>query len=218
MSSPDFTKSQNCVSDCQYHLSTWMLNRHLKLSMSRIKAPDASYYSWFSRTKDLEYFKRSHYCTSPRYSIRESYCFYLQNVSCTKTRLIFLLLPMVQVTMVLFGLLLWPPNWSPCFCASPPHFQRRQWHPTPVLLPGKSHGWRSLVGCSPRGREESDTTERLPFHFSLVCIGEGDGNPLQSYCLENPRDGGAWWADICGVAESDTTEVTWQQQQHPTSD
>ena len=44
---------------------------------------------------------------------------------------------------------------------------RRQWHPTPVLLPGKSHGWRSLVGCSPWDREESDTTERLHFHFSL---------------------------------------------------
>ena len=44
---------------------------------------------------------------------------------------------------------------------------RRQWHPTPVLLAGKSHGQRSLVGCSPWGGEESDTTERLPFHFSL---------------------------------------------------
>ena len=44
------------------------------------------------------------------------------------------------------------------------HVQRRQWHPTPVLLPGKSHGQRSLVGCGPRGREESDTTERLHFH------------------------------------------------------
>ena len=51
--------------------------------------------------------------------------------------------------------------------------------PTPVLLPGKSHGWRSLVGCSPWGLEESDTTERLPFHFSLSCIREGNGNPLQ---------------------------------------
>ena len=56
---------------------------------------------------------------------------------------------------------------------------RGWWHPTPVLLPGKSHGWRSLVGCSPWGREESDTTERLHFHFSLSCIGEGNGNPLQ---------------------------------------
>ena len=60
----------------------------------------------------------------------------------------------------------------------------RQWHPTPVLLPGKSHGRRSLVGCSPWGREESDTTERLQFHFSLSCIGEGNGNPLQYSCLE----------------------------------
>ena len=67
---------------------------------------------------------------------------------------------------------------------------RRQWHPTPVLLPGKSHGQRSLVGCSPWGRWGSDTTERLHFHFSLSCIGKGNGNPLQCSCLENPRDGG----------------------------
>ena len=79
---------------------------------------------------------------------------------------------------------------------------RRQWHPTPVLLPGKSHGWRSLIGCSPWGREESDTTERLHFDFSLSCIGEGNGNPLQCSCLENPRDGGAWWAAVYGVAQS----------------
>ena len=78
----------------------------------------------------------------------------------------------------------------------------RQWHPTPVLLPGKSHGWRSLVGCSPWGREESDTTERLHFHFSLSCIGEGNGNPLQCSCLENPRDGGAWRAAVSGVTQS----------------
>ena len=81
---------------------------------------------------------------------------------------------------------------------------RRQWQPTPVLLPGKSHGWRSLVGCSPWGRWESDTTERLHFHFSLSCIGEGNGNPLQFSCLENPRDGGAWWAAVYGVAQSRT--------------
>ena len=90
--------------------------------------------------------------------------------------------------------------------------RRRQWHPTPVLLPGKSHGQRRLVGCSPWGRKESDTTERLPFHSSLSCTGEGNGNPLQCSCLENPRDGGAQWAAVSGVAESDTTEVT--QQQH----
>ena len=79
-----------------------------------------------------------------------------------------------------------------------------QWHPTPVLLPGKSHGRRSLVGCSPWGREESDTTERLHFHFSLSRIGEGNGNPLQCSCLENPRGGGAWWAAVYGVAQSRT--------------
>ena len=82
------------------------------------------------------------------------------------------------------------------------HGRRRQWHPTPVLLPGKSHGWRGLVGCSPWGRWGSDTTEWLPFHFSLSCTGEGNGNPLQCSCLENPRDGGAWWAAVYGVAVS----------------
>ena len=55
---------------------------------------------------------------------------------------------------------------------------RRKWHPTPVLLPGESHGRRSLVGCSPWGRKESDKTEWLHFHFSLSCIGEGNGKPL----------------------------------------
>ena len=79
-----------------------------------------------------------------------------------------------------------------------------QWHSTPVLLPGKSHGPRSLVGCSPWGCEESDTTERLHFHFSLSCIGEGNGNPLQCSCLENPRDGRTWWAAVYGVAQSRT--------------
>ena len=81
-------------------------------------------------------------------------------------------------------------------------YRRRQWHPTPVLLPGRSHGRRSLVGCSPWGRWELDTTERLHFHFSLSCIGEGNGNPLWCSCLENPRDGGAWWAAVYGVAQS----------------
>ena len=76
--------------------------------------------------------------------------------------------------------------------------------PTPVLLPGKSHGWRSLVGCSPWGCEESDTTERFHFHFSLSCIGEGNGNPLQCSCLENPRDGEAWWTAVYGAAQSRT--------------
>ena len=62
----------------------------------------------------------------------------------------------------------------------------------------------SLVGCSPQGREESDTTERLHFHFSLSRIGEGNGNPLQCSCLENPRDGGACWAAVYRVAQSRT--------------
>ena len=77
-------------------------------------------------------------------------------------------------------------------------------HPTPVLLPGKSHRLRTLVGCSPWRRYESDTTERLHFLFSPSCIGEGNGNPLQWSCLENPRDGGAWWAAVYGVAQSRT--------------
>ena len=94
-----------------------------------------------------------------------------------------------------------------------PYIWRRQWHPTLVLLPGKSQGWGSLVGCrlwgslvgcSPCGRGESDTTEWLPFHFSLSCIGEGNGNPLQCSCLENPRDGGASWAAVYGVTQSRT--------------
>ena len=85
----------------------------------------------------------------------------------------------------------------------PSRKRRRRWHPTPALSP-KIHGWRSLVGCSPWGRKELDTTERLPFHFSLSCIGEGHGNPLQCSRLENPRDGGAWRAALCGVAQTRT--------------
>ena len=59
--------------------------------------------------------------------------------------------------------------------------------------------WAAVYGVA-----ESDTTERLHFHFSLSCIGEGNGNPLQCSCLENPRDGGAWWAAIYGVTQSRT--------------
>ena len=58
--------------------------------------------------------------------------------------------------------------------------------------------WAAVHGVA----EESDTTERLHFHFSLSCIGEGNGNPLQCSCLENPRDGGACWAAVSGVAQS----------------
>ena len=106
-------------------------------------------------------------------------------------------------------------HWHHCSWVYSVMNRRRQWHPTPVLLPGKSHGWRSLVGCSPWGRKESDTTERLRFHFSLSCIGEGNGNPLQCSCLENPRDRepgglpslgshrvGHDWSDLAAVAAS----------------
>ena len=86
--------------------------------------------------------------------------------------------------------------------------RRRRWHPTPVLLPGKSHGWRSPVGCSPWDCSESDRTEQLHFHFSPSCIGEGNGNPLQCSCLENPRDRGAWWAVVYGVIQS-RTQLKW---------
>ena len=86
----------------------------------------------------------------------------------------------------------------------PTQRRQRHRHPTPVLLPGESHGQRSLVSCSPWGCEESGTTEQPHFHFSLSCIGEGNGNPLQYSCLENPRDGGAWWAAVCEVPQSRT--------------
>ena len=82
--------------------------------------------------------------------------------------------------------------------------QRRHWHPTPVLVPGKSHGGRSLVSYSPWGCYQSDTTERLHFDFSLSRIGEGNGNPLQCSCLENPKERGAWCAAISGVTQSQT--------------
>ena len=95
-------------------------------------------------------------------------------------------------------------SWLSTFAFQSPIMWRRQWHPTPVLLAGKSHRWRSLVGCSPWGREESDVTEGLHSHCSLSCIGEGNGNPLQCSCLENPRDRGAWWAAVYGVAQSQT--------------
>ena len=80
---------------------------------------------------------------------------------------------------------------------------------TPVLLPGKSHGWRSLVGCSPWGRKESDTTERLHFDFSLSCIGEGNGNPLTPVFLPGESQGRGSLVGCClwGRTELDTTEV-----------
>ena len=81
---------------------------------------------------------------------------------------------------------------------------RRQWQNTPVLLPGKSHERRSLVGCSPWGCCESDTTERLRFQFSPSCTGEGNGNPLQCSCLEIPREQRFPGAAVYGVTQSRT--------------
>ena len=77
-------------------------------------------------------------------------------------------------------------------------YWRRKWQPTPVFLPGESRGQRSLVGCCPWGRTESDTT-KATLH---ACIGEENSNPLQCSCLGNPRDGGAWWAAVYGVAQN----------------
>ena len=78
--------------------------------------------------------------------------------------------------------------------------------PHSSILAWKIPWTRSLVGCSPWGREESDMTERLHFLFSLSCIGEGNGNLLQCSCLENPRGGRAWWAAVYGVAQSQTQQ------------
>ena len=71
-------------------------------------------------------------------------------------------------------------------------------------LETSSHCWRSLVGYSSLGRKESDTTEQLHFHFSLSFIGDRNGSSLQCSCLENPRDGGASWAAVYGVTQSQT--------------
>ena len=119
ISSPDFTKSQNCASDCQYYISAWMLN------ISNLACPESKLLTLpiIPVSPEQKTWSISKHLFIPRYSIRESGCFYLQNVSCIKICLIFLLLPMVQVTMVSLGLLLWPPNWSPCFCPSPPRFR-----------------------------------------------------------------------------------------------
>jgi len=95
-------------------------------------------------------------------------------------------------------------NWATSLSLFTFMYWRRKWQLTPVFLPGESQGRGSLVGCSPWGCWESDTTERLHFIFSLSCIGEGNGNPLQCSCLENPRDGGVWWAAVYGVAQSRT--------------
>ena len=76
-----------------------------------------------------------------------------------------------------------------------PHSSAPAWKIPWAEEPGRLQSMGSL---------QSDTTERLHFHFPLSCTGEGNGNPLQCSCLENPRDGGAWWAAVCGVTQSRT--------------
>ena len=83
-------------------------------------------------------------------------------------------------------------------------FMEKAMAPHSSTLAWKIPWTEELVGSSPWGHTESDTTERLHFHFLLSCIGEGNGNPLQCSCLENPRDGEAWWAAVYGVAQSQT--------------
>ena len=82
-------------------------------------------------------------------------------------------------------------------------YQRRQWHPTPLLLPRKSHGRRSLVGCGPWGCEESDATEWLHFHFSLSCMHwRRKWQPTPVFLSGESQERGAWWAAIYGVSQS----------------
>ena len=80
--------------------------------------------------------------------------------------------------------------------------------PHSSTLAWKSHGWRSLLGYSPWGHEESDMTERLHFHFSLSCIGEGNGNPLVFFPGESQGQGSQVGCHLWGHTESDTTEAT----------
>ena len=88
-------------------------------------------------------------------------------------------------------------------------FEEKEWQPTPVLLPGKSHGRGSLVGCSPWGREQSDTTMRLHFHFSLSCIGEGNGQPTPVFLPgESQGRGSLVGFRLWDRTELDTTEAT----------
>ena len=93
-------------------------------------------------------------------------------------------------------------SWWVRFTSSCLIYRRRQWHPTPVLLPGKPPWTEKPGGLQSMGslRVGHDWVTSL----SLSCIGEGNGNPLQCSCLENPRGGGAWWAAVYGAAQSQT--------------
>ena len=122
----------------------------------------------------------------------------------TKLLTIFSILYNTSLSQSYYTNSLYLPLTHPHIAPHSPTHRRRQQQPTPALLPGKSHGQRSLVGYSPWGSKELDTTEWLHFHFSLSCTGDGNGNPLQYSCLENPRDGGAWWAAVYGITQTQT--------------
>ena len=86
---------------------------------------------------------------------------------------------------------------------------RRQWHSTPVLLPGESNGPRSLVGCSPWGHSEADTTERLHFHFFTLLHWRRKWQPTPVFLPgESQGPGGLVGCRLWGCTELDTTEVT----------
>ena len=102
---------------------------------------------------------------------------------------------------VLFCLsIFWSRIYPSCACTQLFWIPNRKWQPTPVFLPGESCGQKSLVGCYTWGHTELDTD----MLSDLACIRGGNGSPLQYSCLENPRDGGAWWAAVCGVSQSQT--------------
>ena len=117
-----------------------------------------------------------------------------------------------------YGLLSWLRGQSVCLQCRRPKFKpqvrkicwRRKWQPTPVLLPGKFHEWRSQVGYSPWGCKESTRLSDITFFISVVPFEEGNGNPLQCSCLENPMYRAAWWAAVYGVAKS----WTWLSNSH----
>ena len=110
----------------------------------------------------------------------------------------------LQILMIL------PPEYichsspSTCFFITLVQAMEKEMAPHSSTLAWKIPWMEKPGSCSPWGCWGSDRTEQLHFHFSLSCTGEGNGNPLQYSCLENPRDGGAWWAAVSGVTQSRT--------------
>ena len=100
-------------------------------------------------------------------------------------------------------------SWANYLTSVSPCFQQGKWAWIAMAPHSSTFGWKIPWMEEPgrlqsMGSLESDTSERLHFHFSLSCIGAGNGSPLQCSCLENPRDGEAWWAAVYGVAQSRT--------------